>query len=312
MVMDPDIFLPDKDMIPLTRALTRFASKVRSAEHRLAILSLAPADDDFVSTIDVNLAPPAFATTLTAEFKDFRVSDQKPDYHPMINVLAYIEALRPYRIDDADSTLFRALIGQGRENFKALFVRRAVGRLESPQDHPIGTGILVNSNILLTCSHIFDNIAAQSLWVRFGYKQGRGYVEPGEAYELDRNFTTSNRRSDYALLKINAGPALRPVPPVKRQLDKDYTVRLIHHPLGQPLVVSDAGRVVCIGEDYMYHTVPTDNGSSGAPIFDKDWHLVAIQLGNPDPRRTPPFGATTGLPLLAFWDTLVQHLPSLV
>ncbi len=105
MVMDPDIFLPDREMIPLTRALTRFAGKIRSAEHRLAILRLAGVDDDFMSIIDVSTAPPAFATTLTAEFKDFRVSDQKPDYHPMINFLAYIQELRPYRIDDADSTL---------------------------------------------------------------------------------------------------------------------------------------------------------------------------------------------------------------
>jgi len=304
MVMEPDIFLVGSDLIPLTRALTRFANKIRNPEQRLAIFSLACVDDDFSMAIDINAAPATFGTTLAAEFKDFRVSDQQLDYHPLINFLKYIIALRPYRIDDADAAFFRSVIAQGQENFKALAVRRAVGRLESPLEHPIGTGVLVAPDLLLTCSHVFDETTDQPLWVRFSYKQGRGDVEPGKEYKLACEFIKRDRRADYALLKVSTPSALPHAMPFRRQLSRDYLVHLIHHPLGRPLEVSDAGRIVDVGEDYIYHTIPAEDGSSGAPIFDKEWHLVAIHLGNPGLRRTPPAGAMTGFPLTAFWDTL--------
>ncbi|MEQ9484100.1 trypsin-like peptidase domain-containing protein [Coleofasciculus sp. F4-SAH-05] len=86
---------------------------------------------------------------------------------------------------------------------------------------------------------------------------------------------------------------------------------LIHHPRGQYVVVSGLGQIVQVGEDYIDHNVSTDEGSSGAPIFNRDWQLVAIHRGNLGigrAGRSLEAGTTSGVPLRAFWKHIQTSL----
>jgi V8-like Glu-specific endopeptidase len=59
--------------------------------------------------------------------------------------------------------------------------------------------------------------------------------------------------------------------------------------------------------DYIDHNVSTDEGSSGAPIFNRDWQLVAIHRGNLGTKRAGRSidpGIMSGVPLRAFWKNI--------
>src|SRR5258708_5248930 len=81
-------------------------------------------------------------------------------------------------------------------------------------------------------------------------------------------------------------------------------IRLIHHPGGEPLVISDVGEIKQSGSDYIFHDVEARKGSSGAPLFNMDWRVVAIHRGSPSSDRNHEPGTTEGVPIRAFWNKI--------
>ncbi|MEH1926704.1 trypsin-like peptidase domain-containing protein [Nostoc sp.] len=79
---------------------------------------------------------------------------------------------------------------------------------------------------------------------------------------------------------------------------------MIHHPQGKPVIISDFGQITQVGEDYIDHNVKTDDGSSGAPIFNRQWELIAIHQGNPGIGRSVSPGSTGGIPIRAIWTQI--------
>jgi len=190
-------------------------------------------------------------------------------------------------------------------HLKALIALNAVGRIESPQNTGIGTGVLVAKNLLLTCNHIFNKTGVQQAWVRFGYKLGSNSA--GDIFELDLNFVAYHNQLDYALIRLQSNPSVPPISPVNVILNSGQKIRLIHHPKGQPVVISGLGEIVQVGEDYIDHNLNTEEGSSGAPIFNDAWELVAIHRGNPGVGR-PTQGTMEGKPISAFWNQITDRL----
>jgi len=306
MAMEPDIFLEQEDAQQLLVSLNQISFTLVTPAARQALLTGAGVSPSSISNLHFDPAG-AFASELTAYFRTARVSDMQPDYHPMVNVLSSLLATTP--LEDQTERLFRKLITRGQENLKAIRARSSVGRLESPENHAIGTGVLLDNGMVLTCYHVLQEVQGRC-WIRFGYKKRRDswLPDPGEAFELAVEPLVANSYLDYALLKIIRGPEQRPVMhPIKKVLDIGQKVYLIHHPLGHPIEVSNAGQVTNTSDDYLDHNIPSQKGSSGAPLFDRDWHFVAIHSGDPLGRTLEP-GTTAAVPLTAFWDTLVARI----
>ena len=166
-VMNPEIFLEQKDVSQLIKALNQFALKVSVASDRYNFLENAGIDSGFLSHLRFDTQSIIFAQELVTAFKKYSISKQSLDYHPMIKFLEYLRDLAPiYGLNDQSVEVFTELIEEGYENVKAIASRSAVGRIESPTGNPIGTGVLINNNFLLTCHHIFSKSQVQKAWVR--------------------------------------------------------------------------------------------------------------------------------------------------
>ena len=304
--MNPEIFLEPRDVAPLIKALIPVFMKINAYSDRHSLLENADIDPVFIGNLKLDAQPNIFTPALVSAFKSYKISHQKISYHPQINLLAHLVDLAEiYGISDEGLTICDRLIKQGKENFKALIARNAVGRIESPQNTGIGTGVLVAQNLLLTCNHIFTKTRVEKAWVTFGYKSD-SYSTP-DIFELDLNFIANHNQLDFALIRLHPNPSLKPIRPVNVGLDSGQKIRLIHHPMGQPVVISGLGQIVRVGQDYIDHNLNTDKGSSGAPIFNDAWELVAIHRGNPGVGR-PTKGTMEGKPISAIWEIIANHL----
>jgi Trypsin-like peptidase domain len=202
------------------------------------------------------------------------------------------------------------------DHVHGLVVPGAVGRIESPMGTARGTGVLVDKQLLLTCKHVVERILDHGLdraWVRFGYKTGKDGVESGDVFELGlktlvSNTTRPDHALDHALVRIFGEPEYPPAPLSNRWLNRTQRVRIVHHPRGNPAQISDVGQIVGVGEGYIQHNIQTDYGSSGAPLFDLNWHVVAIHRGKLSLSRSYAPGITEGISIYSIWNDIKPHL----
>lgn len=150
----------------------------------------------------------------------------------------------------------------------------------------IGTAFLVAPSLLLTNHHVAFGFAGPPdreteavAW--FHYQDPppggaavelvelRGSVRPQEA----------NRQHDWALIRLDRPPQL---PPIRlrrpgKPLELNDRVCIIQHPEGGPKKISVHKNLVrSITDGRVQYLTDTDKGSSGSPVFDERWDLVAL------------------------------------
>jgi V8-like Glu-specific endopeptidase len=145
-----------------------------------------------------------------------------------------------------------------------------------------GTGILTRNNILVTNHHVIANQEqASGAVVQFNYQQtALGLdVEPTPfSLEPDSGFATS-AEDDWTLVRVSGDPNLAwgaieigPVDVAQRQ-----HVNIIQHPGGGPKQIALYHNIVAYADEkriqYLTDTLP---GSSGSPVFDDQWRVVAL------------------------------------
>jgi len=180
-------------------------------------------------------------------------------------------------------------------------LRRTVARVRARYagEQDMGTGFLVGPRLLLTNYHVLDwrdlgkqsfsEIVPQSL-VEFDYEeQFDGSMRPITKFQFDPTtllLTSSWDRLDYVLV------ALQPQSQEGRSAeDFGYNrlagdlgkiavgepVFIVQHPLGQPKqVILQNNHVIAIDPDYMTYEADTDRGSSGSPVYNQQWEVVAL------------------------------------
>ena len=158
---------------------------------------------------------------------------------------------------------------------------RAVVRIVNP-DGSTGTGFIVAGNVVITNNHVLpDASAAGAAVVEFNYQQtAKGASAPVEQYRLapQKLFETS-ANDDWTAVQIDGEPSakwgaleLKPV-----LIQKGDHVNIIQHPGGGPKQLSFlANVVVYVGAGRIQYLTDTLPGSSGAPVFDTSWNLVAL------------------------------------
>ncbi|WP_199257411.1 DNA/RNA non-specific endonuclease [Paracoccus binzhouensis] len=169
----------------------------------------------------------------------------------------------------------------------------AVGRVAHLNGGPQGTGFLVAPNLFLTNHHVIETPAAAArLQVQFDYEHdrlGRVRAVSGFLFDPERCFVTDGIEGlDYTL--IGVGPrregsrALAEFGfiPLSEATDKHMLgeiANLIQHPDGRfkelvlrenHLVARDETRQV------LHYVADTEQGSSGAPVFNNEWEPIAL------------------------------------
>ncbi|HET9646970.1 MAG TPA: trypsin-like peptidase domain-containing protein [Microlunatus sp.] len=149
-----------------------------------------------------------------------------------------------------------------------------------------GTGFAIGPRLLLTNQHnLYDNDhggqPASSVRAEFGYERTFGGLTADPVVlDCDVGSIRGNSENDWAVIRtevdLPAGTPLlglegAPAPRV------DERVYIIQHPGGGPKKIGMIHNVVrYVDAQVVQYLTDTDQGSSGAPVFDEQWRLVAL------------------------------------
>lgn len=197
----------------------------------------------------------------------------------------------------------------------------------------LGTGTLIGDDLVLTNYHVVagslsDDGRLAGVSCRFDYKRAgsTAYSTPpldvaastalawSPPADADMQIGGDNQaadRLDYALLRLAspvgarpvvAGGELRTAAPLSGRAHPiaiSEGLLILQHPGGQPMKV-DLGAVTWTGATRLRHTVNTEPGSSGAPVFDAGLQLVALHhAGHADwPDQALNYNQAIPIPLI--------------
>lgn len=168
---------------------------------------------------------------------------------------------------------------------------RAVARILLGDGRPNGTGFLVSERLLLTNNHVLPSRdAAEDAIVEFRYEIALGGREPSPIrFRLQPAvFFETDERDDLDYTLVALGPATTPGAslaefgrcPLSASSAKHTVgapVNIVQHPDGDfKQVVVRENRIVHRGETVLHYLADTEPGSSGSPVFNDEWHVVAL------------------------------------
>ncbi|MGY1679325.1 trypsin-like serine peptidase [Geodermatophilus sp. SYSU D01176] len=197
--------------------------------------------------------------------------------------------LRLEGIVDQDDSVWLSFFDCG------LRAARSVGRvIETPRRQPvvpIGTGSLVTDRLLLTNHHVIRTPdEAAGMAVEFAYE----YDEDGESRDEDRwplapgDCFVTDPDLDFTVVAVALRDGRPPGEtygsiPLIGQTGKAVigeVLNVIHHPAGERKRVSlRFNRMVAEDEHWLRYESDTREGSSGAPVFNDQWEMVALHHG---------------------------------
>jgi V8-like Glu-specific endopeptidase len=159
-----------------------------------------------------------------------------------------------------------------------------------------GTGFLVGTDLLLTNHHVLpDQQTAEQTMVEFNYQANwAGDLEPRRRFVLDATYFRTNEDLDYTLIRIAESPGdLFGFIDLNKRGDpavNDF-VSIIQHPNGGPKQICFTdNKVSAVFGEFMQYSTDTEPGSSGSPVFNQDWEIVALHhrgggLAGPDGKK---------------------------
>jgi len=176
--------------------------------------------------------------------------------------------------------------------YRGARVAAAVARLvlvHHGRELPCGTGFLVSPELLLTNHHVLgDPETAEQVVAEFGAEVD-GELRPRVPvrYPLDPGtFFVADRELDFALVHVHPDREGRPPGavfgwnPLLRTQGKIVTgepVNVIGHPRGRlkEIAIRDS-HVLQQTEDFLQYSADTEPGSSGSPVCNDQWEVVAL------------------------------------
>ena len=213
--------------------------------------------------------------------------------------------------------------------------RRSVGLVvvSDGRKSDAGSGFLISPQLFLTNRHVIpDEHSATGTQITFDYEMDdQGRPQPTTTYTLDPGkfaLFSPETELDYALIAIgnrNSGnAALEDLGfcVLSDQPDKHVigmNVNIIQHPGGWPKMISIRNNLLTARttRTLLYET-DTDHGSSGAPVLNDDWEVVALHhWGEPFLERTDdqgkpiPTNVNEGVRISAIYEALTASLATL-
>ena len=210
------------------------------------------------------------------------------------------QGARELSIQDPNNPRDRPLY-EFRDNAPLVAAARPVAKLRFTRNRILYscTGFLLAEDLLLTNQHCIEGDAdCLTAVAQFGFQQDAEFnVEPGEEFRCDR-VVDSDVGLDFALIRLQGHPGIKwgTLKWTIQQTGARGALYLIQHPNGRPKRVASAGCIAktlsAVGslphhETDMGHTCDTETGSSGSPVFNEGFGVVALHhLGfdRADPR----------------------------
>lgn len=202
---------------------------------------------------------------------------------------------------------------------QGLQVARSVAYIgvRTSQIRSSGTGFLVTEDLLLTNNHVLPhaNLLSNTIF-RFNYEENfQGEAQPTDEYRAKpKGIFHTNQTLDYTLVQLEGKPGQRwgwlPLQPKTITIRGDSRVNIIQHPFGQPKQISLQNNFVqYVGGNVVQYVNSTFNGSSGSPVFNDDWEVVALHHAGgdiPEPTTQRRYFRNEGILI----ESILADLPS--
>ncbi|QIR36871.1 trypsin-like peptidase domain-containing protein [Tolypothrix sp. PCC 7910] len=200
---------------------------------------------------------------------------------------------------------------------RGLEVARSVAYIavQSGYERWSGTGFLVSENLLLTNNHVLpsSDLLLNSVF-RFNYEDNfRGQAQPSQEYHVKPSgLLHTNKELDYTLVQLDGEPGQKWgwLPLLSRNIKRRERVNIIQHPAGRPKEISFQNNFVeYVGGNVVQYVTSTLNGSSGSPVFNDGWEVVALHHagGNiPEPTTQRRYFRNEGILV----ERILADLPS--
>lgn len=170
---------------------------------------------------------------------------------------------------------------------EGLRVGKAVGRITADfgSGRYYGTGFLIGPDLLLTNHHVlFDqdhgDERAREVELLLDYEEGfDGRLREAHAYRGMPETIVGDKKDDWAVIRLTEAPdASYPRLPLDGgELAVNDPVFIIQHPDGRPKEVGLTRNLVRFaGADRIQYLTDTEGGSSGSPVFNSRWQVVAL------------------------------------
>jgi endonuclease G, mitochondrial len=179
-------------------------------------------------------------------------------------------------------------------------VSRSIGRVviknARREIEGYGTGFLVSPRLLLTNNHVLTNAeSAINSQVEFNYQRSfAGQLLSPTTFDLEPNtFFITDKALDYSLVAVKptatSGTSLSdfgwlPLIESPGKIIIGEFVNIIQHPNGEPKQIAlRENSLIDVLENFLHYQTDTAPGSSGSPVFNDQWEVVALHhSGVPD------------------------------
>ncbi len=175
-----------------------------------------------------------------------------------------------------------------------MFVSRTVGRIrintEGGLTNGYGTGFLVSPRLLLTNNHVLGTAhSSKFAFVEFNYQEGIFGKRPAAVtFQLDpQSFFVTDEQLDYTLVAVRERSTGSDQPlscfgwnRLIEQQGKAILgefLNVIQHPNGElKQLALRENQLIDLLPDFVHYKTDTAPGSSGSPVFNDQWEVVAL------------------------------------
>jgi endonuclease G len=158
-----------------------------------------------------------------------------------------------------------------------------------------GTGFLLGNDWLMTNNHVLPSKAmASQATAEFNYEEdSSGRLLPVAAYQLDAGSFVTDVELDCSLVRVSANAGDRPlddwgalVLAGDGAIELGDHVTIVQHPNGGvKQICLTANEVVNTFGPHLHYMTDTMPGSSGSPVFDDTWRVIALHHAGGELRR---------------------------
>ena len=147
------------------------------------------------------------------------------------------------------------------------------------------TGFLVSSSLLMTNNHVLPSSDdANDSTVEFNFQEDiESRPLKVEQYKLDpESFFYTNQSFDFTLVRVKGDDLSKWgfLPLIKKGALRGEACNIVQHPEGEfKRIVLQDSTITNVFENVVLYTSDTEIGSSGSPVFDNRWRVVALHHG---------------------------------